>query len=771
MSTDSAAAGSVQVLDLSQPVSRSEGEELVATFESQPDVIWAELPSIFVPVDFPGTPPDDPQYATDQWPLWGTYGIGIGNGSAAMANTWSVATGEPTVVAVIDTGYLEHEDLPASQLVSGYDFVTDELGGSRLKAYGDGTSSALVNMDGDYIDTATYGPVGPDAIALDPGDWNTRNSVWHGTFIAGVVAAATNNGISIAGAAPTARIQPVRVASWKGADSFDLADGIEWASGGSTFLGVATPPTNATPAQVINVSLESTTIASCPNYLADAITRAIGRGSLVVVAAGNSDADASLRAPANCPGVIPVAATGSDGKRASYSSYGSVSLAAPGGSAASSGLGILSLSNAGTTTPSVVDSDLGYGIGTSYAAPHVAAVAALLLSLDPTLTTDAVANLLTSSASPFPGGVCDPTQSCGSGIVSASSAIANLIPSVSLLSSMSISAGALSPSFARTTSGYSASVENSVSSLVVTATTQPGATLTINGLPAASGAASSPVSLAVGTNSIPIVVNSADSTTTTSYSVVVTRAASGGGGGGGGGSGGGGTEPAGGGGETPTPEVSTAPLISAISPGSGATVGGTRVTITGQNLSGVTSVRIGGRLASDIVVVNTTTVQVTTPPGLEGSRDVVVTTPNGSVTAAGAYYYLPDEEPVRFTVVSSKGGVERVIVSSGAAESSPKVSLKTKKSRFQSTAPTVRARVDVVVAPRVTGLPKSKRWAVRMLVPGADKGTQRLFLGSVQSSKKGTAVLPAVRATKVGLFTYRLRAKSERTYYLNVRVR
>jgi hypothetical protein len=169
-------------------------------------------------------------------------------------------------------------------------------------------------------------------------------------------------------------------------------------------------------------------------------------------------------------------------------------------------------------------------------------------------------------------------------------------------------------------------------------------------------------------------------------------------------------------------------------------------------------------------VVNSSTVQVTTPRGFEGRRDVVVNTPRGSVTVAGGFYYLADTEPVRFTVASTKGGMERVIVSSGTAQFSPTVSLRGAKSGSQSTAPTLRAQINVVLAPQVTGLPKSKRWAVRMLVPGADNGTQRLFLGSVVSSENGTTVLPAVRATKKGLFTYRLRNKEERTFFLNIRI-
>jgi serine protease len=134
-----------------------------------------------------------------------------------------------------------------------------------------------------------------------------------------------------------------------------------------------------------------------------------------VVAAGNENQNASNSSPANCSGVIAVAATNKSGGKASYSNYGTiVDVAAPGGD---SGAAILSTLNAGTTTPGA-DNYVGY-MGTSMATPHVAGVVALMLAKNPNLTPDDVEAKLKSSARAFPASC----SGCGAGIVDASAAI------------------------------------------------------------------------------------------------------------------------------------------------------------------------------------------------------------------------------------------------------------------------------------------------------------------------------------------------------------
>jgi serine protease len=333
--------------------------------------------------------PNDARYL-DQWHYYEATG-------GLHANTaWDQASGSGIVVAVLDTGIRPHADL-AANLVAGYDMIGD----------------LAVANDGN----------GRDNDPSDPGDWVSagecgtgsaaRNSSWHGTHVAGTIAALTNNATGVAGVAFGARVQPVRVLGKCGGYTSDIADGITWASGG-TVSGV---PANPTPARVINMSLGGS--GSCSTTTQNAINGARSRGTVVVVAAGNSNLNASNFNPANCAGVVTVAATDRNGAKAYYSNFGAaVDVAAPGGDVrAASTNGVLSTLNTGTTTPGA-DSYAWYQ-GTSMATPHVAGAVALMLQKNATLTPDQVESLLKSSARPFPG-TC---SQCGSGIVDANAAV------------------------------------------------------------------------------------------------------------------------------------------------------------------------------------------------------------------------------------------------------------------------------------------------------------------------------------------------------------
>ncbi|KAG0750931.1 hypothetical protein G6F24_014800 [Rhizopus arrhizus] len=158
---------------------------------------------------------------------------------------------------------------------------------------------------------------GRDSNPNDEGDWYganecgpgipASNSSWHGTHVAGTVAAVTNNSTGVAGTAFNAKVVPVRVLGKCGGYTSDIADAIVWASGG-TVSGV---PANANPAEVINLSLGGG--GSCSATYQNAINGAVGRGTTVVVAAGNSNTNVSSSVPANCANVIAVAATTSAG--------------------------------------------------------------------------------------------------------------------------------------------------------------------------------------------------------------------------------------------------------------------------------------------------------------------------------------------------------------------------------------------------------------------------------------------------------------------------
>lgn len=339
---------------------------------------------------YPLAVPDDSRY-NEQWQYFEP------TGGLNLPTAWDSAQGTGVVVAVIDTGYLPHADL-IGNILPGYDMI----------------SVTEVAQDGD----------GRDADASDNGDWQPVNacyngspatdSSWHGTHVAGSIAAVTNNSSGVAGVAYNAKILPVRVLGRCGGYLSDIADGMIWAAGGS----VAGVPNNANPAQVLNLSLGGS--GSCSITSQAAIDTARSLGSTVVIAAGNDSTDASNSNPANCNGVIAVAATDRNGGRAYYSNYGAVvDVAAPGGDVTTgSANGILSTLNSGRTLPAA-DSYAFYQ-GTSMATPHVAGVAALMYEIDPVITPDQVESMLKSTARNFPATCIQ----CGSGIVDAASAVA-----------------------------------------------------------------------------------------------------------------------------------------------------------------------------------------------------------------------------------------------------------------------------------------------------------------------------------------------------------
>ncbi|MEI7742165.1 MAG: S8 family serine peptidase, partial [Chloroflexota bacterium] len=404
--------------------------------------------------------------------VWGALGpsdtsvYGVATYGINAVASWATTTGSGVKVGVIDTGWVNHTDL-AGQSLTGYDFISD-------------TTQA---NDGD----------GRDADPSDAGDWVTageatasctaHNSTWHGMHVSGTIAAIANNGYGTFGAAPNAKIVPIRALGKCGGSMSDIADALTWAYGGT----VAGVPANANPVKVVNMSLGGTT--SCPSYMQTAVTNARAAGTVVVVAAGNSGVDAGLSAPANCTGSLVVAATDIAGIRSVWSATGSsnygsiVDIAAPGSSIASTW-------NSGTTTPvaSPGGDTLGVMGGTSMATPHVAALAALLFedygTAQPAAIEYAITHGVTAFAADASAGHCT-TSTCGAGIANAPAALAALVAADRTAPTATLTPPS-SPTSA-TTLTYTAGFSESVTGLTAADLSVTGAGCVV-GTPTGSGA-------------------------------------------------------------------------------------------------------------------------------------------------------------------------------------------------------------------------------------------------------------------------------------------
>ncbi len=278
--------------------------QAIEDLQKQPGVVYAE-PNYYVTAQ--DVIPNDPAFPNQ-------YGLERINAPAA----WEITRGAAGVtIAIIDSGVDFHQPDLASKLVVGANFIN------------------------------------PDPNAKPQDDFG------HGTLVASVAAAITNNRTGIAGVSWGARIMPVKVL-----DEF----------GNGSFLGVATGIIFAADnsARVINLSLSnSVPISTTPLTLCDAVAYAAAKGVVVVAAAGNYADDVSFYFPAACPGALAIAATDGNDHVAAFSNQGSqVVLAAPGVDIVADGM-------TGDGRPSVVS----HNNGTSFSAPLVAGAAAILLGI------------------------------------------------------------------------------------------------------------------------------------------------------------------------------------------------------------------------------------------------------------------------------------------------------------------------------------------------------------------------------------------------------
>ncbi|WP_429326579.1 S8 family serine peptidase [Paraburkholderia sp. GAS348] len=318
--------------------------------------------------------PNDPEYFR-QWSLASNLKPATPYPGIRAEGAWDIANGSRAVIAVVDNGVTSHSDLDAN-ILPGYDFTAYNRGG---------------NGSNPGITTETC-PV-----------------QWHGTHVAGIMAAPANNGLGIAGIASAAKLIPVRVLNGCGKGyTSDIADGIVWSAGGS----VPGVPANAHPARIINVSLGGS--GFCETTFQNAIDYAVSQGAIVAAAAGNDQASATNFEPANCRNLINVGGSNRYGARWIGSNFGAgVDIAAPADS-------IWSTYNSGTTAPGA--EAYAFMNGTSMATPMVSAVIALAQSVAPTpLSAAEMRTLLAQNAQPFPTG--QPDRALGQGILDANATV------------------------------------------------------------------------------------------------------------------------------------------------------------------------------------------------------------------------------------------------------------------------------------------------------------------------------------------------------------
>jgi serine protease len=470
---------STHVMFLQKTLYGSDVATALAKLRADPAVKFAVVDRHRYVQSAPVTPNDPlfqptPGMASGQWymlapnPTVVVEGVTTADLSATDAvDAWSITTGSSAIViADVDTGVLfGHPDLlragQGGRLLPGYDFVGEDFNpNSPYNALG----TFLIANDGDGWD--------PDP--SDPGDWISSSDInlsnqlfagdtvspssWHGTRVVGILGAITDNSTGIAGMTWGSWILPVRALGKGGGYDSDIIAGIQWAAG----LSVTNPdgsavPDNPYPADIINLSLGGDT-TSCSSSdgadYKDALTTVTGMGVLVVVSAGN--ANGAVELPGNCatvvPGVMAVAGLRNVGTKVGYSSFGpEVSVSAPAGNCVNSAGNCLrsidTTTDLGTMGPLTgsnytYTNELNPNLGTSFAAPIVSGIAALMRSVNGNLTPAQIATRMEATATAFPpntgnlpvcpmtdtaGGTdqcsCPTSGQCGSGMVNALSAV------------------------------------------------------------------------------------------------------------------------------------------------------------------------------------------------------------------------------------------------------------------------------------------------------------------------------------------------------------
>lgn len=387
--------GKTEVYKADHMMAKAELQATLDRLNADPDVEYAVADKRRFALQLPSDP-----MVVDQWYLQSTE-----IAATRTDKAWDVTTGSnTTIVAVLDTGVRpEHPDLQGKLLPVGYDFVTP----------------VTVANDGD----------GRDADPTDPGDFvlanertgdlqgcNTSNSSWHGTRVSTLIAAATNEGMGMAGTGWDTMILPVRVLGKCGGNDSDIADAMAWA-GGLTVPGV---PANPRPANIINLSLGGT--GTCSALYQNVVNQLMARGVVVVASVGNDGV--AVGTPANCNGVLGVSGLRQVGTKVGYSSLGpGADIGAPAGNCVNTTItattpcvySILAGTDMGATNPigpGYTDRVANINVGTSFSAPIVSGALALMHAVNPNLSSAQYSAVVMGTATPFPTTSATTTTIC-----------------------------------------------------------------------------------------------------------------------------------------------------------------------------------------------------------------------------------------------------------------------------------------------------------------------------------------------------------------------